>query len=67
MDREHRYFLVAREGECLLYDRTLRRETKLFSAAPNSIYDLGLPPGGRSIYFSQVIRDSDLWLARFGD
>lgn len=66
VDRSHRYFLVAREGDCILYDRTLRRETKLFSVAPNRIYDLGVPPDGRSIYFSEVIRDSDLWLARFG-
>lgn len=61
---DNRYFIVARGGQCLLYDRTLRSETLLFSVAPNQIEDLETPPGGGSIYFSQRIRDSDLWRAR---
>jgi hypothetical protein len=32
---------------------------------PNRISDMASPPGGGNIYFSQEIRDSDLWLARF--
>lgn len=63
-NRDQRYFLFRRGGECLLYDRTLRRETTLFSVEPVQIVDLGSQPGGGSIYFSQRIRDSDLWLAR---
>ena len=61
---DNRYFIFARGGQCLLYDRTLRSETLLFSVAPNQIEDLETPPGGGSIYFSQRIRDSDLWRAR---
>lgn len=59
-----RYFLFARGGDCLLYDRALQRESRLFSVAPDRFYLLATAPGGRRIYFTRTIRDADLWLAR---
>lgn len=60
-----RYFVFSRDADVILYDRMAQRETLLFSVAPNRIYYLASPPGGGSIYFTQVARDGDLWLARF--
>jgi hypothetical protein len=65
-DSSYRWFVFGRGSDCLLYDRSLRRETRLFSTAPNSIYSLTVPPDGRHIYFTQTIRDADLWLAQLG-
>jgi dipeptidyl aminopeptidase/acylaminoacyl peptidase len=64
-DPPHRSFIFARVGECWLYDRALRREVRLFSVAPNRLYYLGgVGPDQHRIYFSQTVRDADLWLAR---
>jgi eukaryotic-like serine/threonine-protein kinase len=60
----YRYFVFLRESECLLYDRNLKREVRLFSSAPDSIFSLVVSPDGRSLYFTKTIRDSDLWLAQ---
>jgi len=65
-NRDLRYFVFARGGDVILYDRTAQRETLLFSVAPNRIYYEASPPGGGSIYFTQMVRDGDLWFARFG-
>jgi TolB protein len=62
----HRWFVFARDAECFLYDRAVRRETRLFSVTPNRFFDLAVAPDGRHLYFSQRIRDSDLWLAHLG-
>jgi eukaryotic-like serine/threonine-protein kinase len=63
-DSSYRWFFFARGSDCLLYDRRLKRETRLFSTAPNLIYSLTVPPNGRYIYFTQTNRDADLWLAQ---
>jgi eukaryotic-like serine/threonine-protein kinase len=63
-DPPHRYFLFAQGGDCLLYDRALNRESRLFSVAPDRLYFLAPAPGGRRIYFTRTLRDADLWLAR---
>ena len=57
-------FLFVRGSDCLIYNRTLRRETKLFSVAPNQIYVLNLSPDEHHIYFSEKHSESDLYLAR---
>jgi hypothetical protein len=59
----HRYFIFSRKAECLLYDRKLKTETRLFSVFPSPIITLDLPPDGRYVYFSATIHDADLWLA----
>jgi dipeptidyl aminopeptidase/acylaminoacyl peptidase len=63
-DAPHRYFLFARGGDCLLYDRTLKRQSRLFSVAPDRFYYVAPAPDGRRIYFTRTTRDADLWLAR---
>jgi Tol biopolymer transport system component len=63
-DDPYRYFVFLRGGDCLLYDRSLKRETRLFSSAPNDIYAIATSPDGRWIYFTKTIRDADLWLAQ---
>ena len=60
----YRYFVFLRGSDCLIYDRTLKRESRLFSAAPNRIYDFTMTPDEHRIYFTQTVRDADLWLAR---
>ena len=60
-----RYFVFARSSACFLYDRRLRRETLLFSVALNTLYCFRVHRAGGRIYFSQTVRDSDLWRARF--
>jgi dipeptidyl aminopeptidase/acylaminoacyl peptidase len=64
-DPQHRYFVFTRGADCLLYDRTLKRESPLFSTTPNRFYSMTRSPDGRWIYFTQTIRDADLWLASF--
>ena len=59
----NRYFLFLREDACFLYDREQRREKKLFSTAHNQLYFLQLAPGGRRIFFTQTIREAQIWMA----
>lgn len=59
-----RWFVFARSTELLLFDRKLRREKGLFSAA-DPIYALAVSPDGRWVYFTRTIRDADLWLSRW--
>ena len=57
-------FIYKRDGICYLYDLDLRREKRLFSVAPNTIFAMRLDESGRRIYFTQTIRDSDLWMGQ---
>ena len=59
-----RAVIYHRGSDCLLYDRVLRRETRLFRAAPYEVYNLGAPPDGKYIYYTERLRRSDLWLRR---
>ena len=61
-----RQFVFKRDGVCYLYDLNLRREKRLFSVAPNTIYAMRLDESGRRIYFTQTIRDADLWMGQMG-
>jgi hypothetical protein len=61
-----RRFIFKRDSSCYLYDLDLRRETRLFSVAPNTIYAIRLDESGRRIYFTQTIRDADLWMGQMG-
>ena len=63
-EEPNRNFVFARGNECLRYDRSLRRETRLFSPGPHSLYSIATSPDSRWIYFTTTIRDADLWLAR---
>jgi serine/threonine protein kinase len=62
----HRYFLFFRESEVFLYDRSLKRETRILSTPPDTVYAAELSPNGRWIYFTKTVRDADLWLAQLG-
>lgn len=55
-------FLFLRDSACYLYDWETRREKLLFSVAPNRIYDMQPSPDGRRIWFTQTIRDADVWM-----
>ena len=61
-----RQFVFRRDSVCYLYDLDLKREKRLFSVAPNTIYALRLDENGRRIYFTQTIRDADLWMGQMG-
>ncbi|BDC50902.1 hypothetical protein F183_A32180 [Bryobacterales bacterium F-183] len=62
---DQRYMIIVQESEILLYDRVQKQETPLLSVAPNAVQCIASPPGGGSIFYSEVKRDGDLWLARF--
>lgn len=59
----NRYFLFLRDQQCLIYDRKTKRESVLFTAS-HRLYNLGLDPSHGRFFFSQIIQDADLWLAR---
>jgi serine/threonine protein kinase len=61
-----RQFIYKRDGICYLFDFDSRREKRLFSVAPNTIYAMHLDESGRRIYFTQIIRDADLWMGQLG-
>ncbi|MEZ5403759.1 MAG: protein kinase [Bryobacteraceae bacterium] len=56
-------FLFGRGGKAILFDPVRRRERELFSVEPNQLYGFAIPPGGKQIYFSEVVSDADLWYA----
>jgi Tol biopolymer transport system component len=57
--------VFGRGGKAILYDPVQRRERELVSVEPNRWYACAAPPGGRQIYFSEVVRESDIWYAEF--
>jgi hypothetical protein len=61
-----RQFVFERDSICYLYDLNLRREKRLFSVAPNTLCAVRLDESGRRIYFTQTIRDADLWMGQMG-
>ena len=66
MPQGQRQVLLGRGSKCMLYDLDTKRERELFSVAPNTLYEIHATGDGRRIYFSETIRDADLWLARMG-
>jgi Tol biopolymer transport system component len=60
----NRQFIYTRDAACYLYDLDLRRGKKLFSVAPNQIYELQFTPDGRRLYFTEAIRDANLWMGQ---
>ncbi len=62
--RQTNRFLFFREDSCYLYDLETKHEQRLFSVWPNQMYMLRLAPGGHRIYFTQVIRDADIWMGQ---
>ena len=59
----NRYFLFLREDACYMYDRERAVEKQLFRTSHDQLYFLQLAPGGRRIYYTQAIRDSQIWMA----
>lgn len=59
-----RRFLFKRGSACYLYDLDSRREKRLFSVAPNSIYALSFYQSGSRIYFTQTIQDANIWMGQ---
>ena len=59
-----RQVVFGRGSKCFLYDLDTKRERELFSVAPNTLYEIHATRDARRIYFSETIRDADLWLAR---
>jgi eukaryotic-like serine/threonine-protein kinase len=57
----NRYFVFLRDDACFLYDRAEKREKRLFSTG-HQMYFMQLSANGRRIYFTQSIRDADLWM-----
>lgn len=61
-----RQVIFGRGPQCLLYDVASRREKALFSVAPNTLYEIHATRDARRIFFTQTIREADLWLGRMG-
>ncbi len=59
-----RQFVFRRGSSCYLYDLESRREKRLFSVAPNGFYAMHFDESGRRLYFTQTIRDADLWMGQ---
>ncbi len=59
-----RQVIFGRGSKCLLYDLDTHREKELFSVGPNTIYEIHPTHDGKRIFFSQTIRDADLWVGR---
>ncbi len=64
---DSRQVVFGRGGKCMLYDPDSRRESELFSVAPNTLYSIHPSRDARRIYFSQTIRDADLWIGHMGN
>jgi len=62
----NRYFVFLREEACFLYDRELKREKRLFSTAHNQMYFLRLSASGRRIFFTETIRNAQMWMGEMG-
>jgi len=60
----NRQFIYTRDAACYLYDLDSQREKKLFSVAPNQIYELQFTPDGQRLYFTEAIRDANLWMGQ---
>ena len=60
----NRQLIYKRGAACYLYDLGFRREKKLFSVAPNQFYALQFTADGRRIYFTETIRDANLWMGQ---
>ncbi len=60
----NRQLIYKRGGACYLYDLDLRSGKKLFSVEPNQIYTLQFNPDGRRLYFTEAIRDANLWMGQ---
>ncbi len=58
----NRYFVFFRDNACFLYDRQQKREKRLFSTGHNEMYFLQLNAAGTRIYFTETIRNADLWM-----
>ena len=56
--------IFGRGSKCLLYDLDTHRERELFSIGTNAIYEVHPTHDGKRIFFTQTIRDADLWLGR---
>lgn len=61
-----RQVIFGRGSQCILYDVATGREKELFSVAPNTLYEIHSTRDGRRIFFTETIRDADLWLGRMG-
>ena len=57
----NRYFVFLRDDACFLYDLAAQREKRLFSTG-HELYFMQIGATGRRIYFTQTIRDADLWM-----
>lgn len=56
-------FIFIRDSVCYLYDWETHAEKRLFSVAPNRLYAVRADLGGRRIWFTQTIREADIWMA----
>jgi hypothetical protein len=59
-----RQVIFGRGSKCLLYSLDTHRERELFSVGTNTIYEIHPTHDGKRIFFTQTIRDADLWLGR---
>jgi Tol biopolymer transport system component len=59
-----RQVIFGRGSKCLLYSLDTHREKELFSVGTNTIYEIHPTHDGKRIFFTQTIRDADLWLGR---
>ena len=61
-----RQVIFGRGAKCILYDVKTKREREIFSVEPNTLYEIHPTRDRRRIFFTQTIRDADVWLGRMG-
>ncbi|HEY3744277.1 MAG TPA: protein kinase [Bryobacteraceae bacterium] len=56
-------FIFIRDSACYLYDWETHAEKLLFSVAPNRLYVVRASSDAKRIWFTQTIREADIWMA----
>ncbi len=60
---DNRRVIFMNEGRIYVMDRTTKRVSEILSLKPNNVFTLGqLPRDNRSLYFSLLVYQADVWL-----
>jgi hypothetical protein len=61
-----KYFIFARADKILLYDVARKSESVLLALAPSEPWTMHATRDGSRLYFSQTIKEGDVWIGRMG-
>jgi hypothetical protein len=60
--KDNRQLLYTSRGELLIFDTVTRKSRPLLSVAPHTLQGYGLSTDNRTLYFSLVTIEADIWL-----